>query len=302
MVENQFQQKIATFQCDGGGEFINNQFASHLASCGIKQLVSCPYTPQQNGLAGKHRHITELGLSMMFEGKVPHYLWVEAFYTANYLCNLLPSSVLPNQKSPYEALMGKSPVYTSLHVFGCACYPNLRPYAHNKFDPKSLICVFTGYSEQYKGYMCFHPPTGKVYINRHVLFDESKFPFSDIYKGKLSSVESPLLSAWQESFLPKTMSTSQDTTVHNTVEQDESSDVVGKRGYGCTTDIDSVPISNSLSSPSHIQNTSSQTTPNSLAVSENSSASSREDSVFSEEDFPPLPTLNTNVQPEASSC
>jgi len=297
------------FQCDGGGEFINKQFVSHLTSCGIKQLISCPYTPQQNGLAErKHRHVTELGLSMMFQGKVPHHLWVEAFYTSNFLCNLLPSSVLPEKQSPHEILFGEPPIYTFLRVFGCACYPNLRPYQHNKFDPKSLLCVFTGYNEKYKGYRCYHPPIGKVYINRHVLFDESKFPFSDVYSGKVSSVESPLLSAWQESFQPKqdtAPAVLQNPAVSADLKHDESSSVVREEGSGCTTDFDSVPIGNNLPSLTHTLNSQAQTPPSSPAASANSPAASEnssqstEASLFSDDDFPLPPNSSPLVQTEA---
>lgn len=66
LVENQLQN-ISLFQCDGGGEFTSAKLISHLSNCGIKQIISCPYTPQQNGIAErKHIHITELDLSMMF--------------------------------------------------------------------------------------------------------------------------------------------------------------------------------------------------------------------------------------------
>ena len=47
----------------------------------------------------------------------------------------------------------------------------------NKLDPKSLLCVFLGYNEKFQGYRCYYPPTGKVFISRHVLFDEHDFPF-----------------------------------------------------------------------------------------------------------------------------
>ena len=108
------------FQCDGGGEFISNKFMDHLRSSGIQQLVSCPYTPQQNGLAEhRHRHITELGLSMMFQSKNPHKFWVEAFYTDNFLCNMLPSSFLDDRRSPFEVLNNKDPEYSALRSFGC---------------------------------------------------------------------------------------------------------------------------------------------------------------------------------------
>ena len=84
----------------------------------------------------------------MFQSSIPATLWVEAFYTAAFLSNLLPSSVNENLVSPFEILNGKAPIYTSLRVFGCVCYPYLRPYQHNKFDPKSLLCVFVGYNER----------------------------------------------------------------------------------------------------------------------------------------------------------
>lgn len=113
-----------------------------------------------------------------------------------YLGNLLPSSVLPDHKSPYEILVGRVPVYTSLRLFGCSCYPFLRPYSQNKFNPKSLHCLFIGYSEKHKGYQCLHPPSGRVYISRHVLFEESKFPYQKIISVLSSSLETPLLSVW----------------------------------------------------------------------------------------------------------
>lgn len=110
LVENQFQTKIGVFQCDGGGEFTSNRFLLHLQQSGIKQQILYPYTPQQNGLAErKHMHITELGLSMMYQSKVPQRYWVEAFFTANFLSNLLPTTSLPSKYSPHETLFGQTP-------------------------------------------------------------------------------------------------------------------------------------------------------------------------------------------------
>lgn len=67
----------------------------------------------------------------------------------------------------------------------------------NKFDPKSLLCVFLGYNERYKGYRCYHSPTGCIYINRHVLFDEERLPFQDTYSHLLSSPSTPLSTVWR---------------------------------------------------------------------------------------------------------
>lgn len=40
-----------------------------------------------------------------------------------------------------------------------------------------VVGVFLGYIINHKGYHCHYPPTGCVYISRHVVFDEVTFPF-----------------------------------------------------------------------------------------------------------------------------
>nr|CAC37623.1 copia-like polyprotein [Arabidopsis thaliana] len=201
LVENQLGTKIKEFQSDGGGEFTSNKLKEHFREHGIHHRISCPYTPQQNGVAErKHRHLVELGLSMLYHSHTPLKFWVEAFFTANYLSNLLPSSVL-KEISPYETLFQQKVDYTPLRVFGTACYPCLRPLAKNKFDPRSLQCVFLGYHNQYKGYRCLYPPTGKVYISRHVIFDEAQFPFKEKYHSLVPKYQTTLLQAWQHTDL-----------------------------------------------------------------------------------------------------
>ncbi|CAB78643.1 reverse transcriptase like protein [Arabidopsis thaliana] len=143
-----------------------------------------------------------------FTSKVPQKHWVEAFYTTNFLSNLLPHTALTDAKSPFELLNKKKPDYQALRIFGCACFPTLRDYAQHKFDPKSLKCVFLGYNEKYKGYRCLLPTTGRVYISRHVIFDEHSFPFSDTYMHLQPTGVTPLLSAWQQSFMPQTTASS----------------------------------------------------------------------------------------------
>ena len=68
------------------------------------------------------------------------------------------------------------PEYKSFRVFGCLCYPFIRPYNSHKLQYRSLQCVFLGYSFQNKRY-CLDPLTGRVYVTPHVVFDETKFLF-----------------------------------------------------------------------------------------------------------------------------
>jgi hypothetical protein len=107
---------------------------------------------------------------------MPLRFWDDAFQTACYLINRLPTPVLQN-KSPFEKLFKSVPDYLFLKTFGCACWPNLRPYNSHKLQPRSLQCVFLGYSLLHHGYKCLHIPTGRLYISRDVIFLENSFPF-----------------------------------------------------------------------------------------------------------------------------
>jgi hypothetical protein len=174
---NQFSTMVKILQSDGGKEYDNLSFRQLCAHKGIHHRFSCPHTPQQNGLAErKHRHISEMGRTMLLAASLPHKFWAEALCTAVYIINRLPTPVL-KWASPFQILFGRAPDYMFLRTFGCACFPYLGDYATNKLQPRSLSCVFLGCSDKYKGYRCFHPPTGRVYLARHVTFNEDDFPF-----------------------------------------------------------------------------------------------------------------------------
>jgi histone deacetylase 1/2 len=83
--------------------------------------------------------------------------------------------------SPFERLHGTHPDYNFLRVFGCAVWPNLRPYNSRKLEFRSKRCVFIGYSTLHKGYRCLDPKVGRVYISRDVVFDEHVFPFASLH-------------------------------------------------------------------------------------------------------------------------
>ena len=118
-VERLLKHKIIHVQSDGGGgEYRNlNTFFNKL---GISHRLSCPHTHQQNGVVErKHRHIVETGLTLLAHASVPFHFWSDAFATACFLINRLPTRVL-NMKTPIELLLGETPDYTFFKVFGCA--------------------------------------------------------------------------------------------------------------------------------------------------------------------------------------
>jgi histone deacetylase 1/2 len=80
LVERLFDRKILVVQTDWGGEYQKlNSFFQHI---GISHHVSCPYAHQQNGSAErKHRHIVEVGLSLLAQASMALKFWDEAFIT-----------------------------------------------------------------------------------------------------------------------------------------------------------------------------------------------------------------------------
>jgi histone deacetylase 1/2 len=166
-------------QTDWGGEY--EKLHAFFQTAGITHHVSCPHAHQQNGSAErKHRHIVEVGLTLLANASMPLKYWDEAFLTATFLINLLPSKVI-NLESPAERLLHITPNYDALRTFGCACWPNLRPYNTRKLAFRSKRCVFLGYSPLHKGVKCLDVSTGRVYISRDVVFDENVFPFHGLH-------------------------------------------------------------------------------------------------------------------------
>uniref|UniRef100_A0A2N9J9Y4 Integrase catalytic domain-containing protein n=1 Tax=Fagus sylvatica TaxID=28930 RepID=A0A2N9J9Y4_FAGSY len=176
MVENLLSRPIKSFQSDGGGEYSYTPFKNLLAQHGILHRFSCPHTSQQNGVAErKHRHVVDTGLALLAHSGLSTQYWVEAFLTAIYLINRLPTPTLSNL-TPYFKLFHRSPDYHLLRTFGCACYPLLRPYNKHKLNFRSKKCVFLGYSPHHRGYRCLDLSTHRVYISRDVVFNEQDFP------------------------------------------------------------------------------------------------------------------------------
>ena len=178
LVKNQFSTKFNLLRIDNGTEYTNYAFQAFCLCNGILYQTSCPHSPQQNRVSKrKHRHIVEIGLSLLYRFDLPYNYWSYAFSTAMFLINRLPSFVL-NFKSPLEVLYSKPPPLKALKAFGCACYFYLRPYNKNKLQPRSQECVFLGYPPLSKGYICLDPTSNNIYIACYALFNESLFPFA----------------------------------------------------------------------------------------------------------------------------
>ena len=173
MVESEVGNKIQCLRTDNGGEYISDEFSSYLIQCKIRRQLTCPNTPQQNGVAErKNKHLAEICRSMLHAKNVPGRFWAECMRTAAHIINRLPQPKMEFM-SPFEKLWTMKPTVSHFKVFGCVCYVFVPGHLRSKFDKKAIRCIFVGYDEHRKGWRCCDPTTGKCYVSQSIVFDET---------------------------------------------------------------------------------------------------------------------------------
>ena len=135
----------------------------------------------------------DAGLTLLLHANLPLFLCVEAFLIAVVFINRLSSSVI-KMVTPFVMLFEKHPHYNNLKVFWCRYFSYNK--GNNKFSPKTYPRVFIGYNSLHKGYRCYHPFTRRVYISRHVVFDENTLPSVSPKKYQTNIDVSPHLSTF----------------------------------------------------------------------------------------------------------
>jgi histone deacetylase 1/2 len=276
MAELQLSCKLKAVQTDGGGEF--KPLTPHFNKLGILHRLSCPHTHHQQGsVERKHRHVVDTGLSLLAQAHMPMEFWDHAFLTAAYLINRLPTSVL-NHDSPYFKLYKVQPDYKFLRIFGSACFPLLRPYNSSKLSFRSSECVFIGYSSTHKGYKCLDP-SGRVYISKDVLFNEFRYPYSELFSSSpAGSSSSPSISSAIPLIVPPLAAEQQ------VVPETSSSNATSSSS-------DSAPESPSIHEP--VENVAQVPSPPSSEEQPSPSQSSSSDSSAADQ----LPPISVNQHP-----
>ncbi|KAH9723261.1 Integrase catalytic domain-containing protein [Citrus sinensis] len=173
MVQNEKGYSITCIKSDHGGEFENHAFENFCNDLGIEHQFSSPRTPQQNGVVKrKNRSIQEMAGTMLNKNSLPKYFWAEAVNIACYVLNRV--LIRPNlNKTPYELWKDRKPNIGYFKVFGCKCFVLNTKDILGKFDPKSDVGIFLGYSNSSKAYGVYNKRTLVVEESMHVTFDES---------------------------------------------------------------------------------------------------------------------------------
>ncbi|GJY33124.1 putative ribonuclease H-like domain-containing protein [Tanacetum coccineum] len=173
-LENQLNHNVKIIRCDNGTEFKNHAMNEFCAKKGIKREFSVARTPQQNGVAErKNRTLIEAARTMLADSLLPIPFWAEAVNTACYVLNRVLVTK-PQNKTPYELLIGNSPSISFMRPFGCPLTILNTLDSLGKFDGKSDEGYLLGYSTTSKAFRVYNKRTKRVEENLHIDFLEDQ--------------------------------------------------------------------------------------------------------------------------------
>ncbi|GKB56595.1 retrovirus-related pol polyprotein from transposon TNT 1-94 [Tanacetum coccineum] len=182
---------------DNALEFVKGQCGPYLESLGIVHQTSYVDRPQQNSrVERKHRHILDTARALRFHSKLPLKFWGDCITTDTYLINKIPSSVLSN-KTPYELLLKRRPVYDHLRVFGCLAVVSNHSKTADKFEPRG-VPLFPYASNSMQQFIHPLPTTFPCQYNTENTYDDvsgdtslpSEHTFSQ--KSSTSNIQTPV--------------------------------------------------------------------------------------------------------------
>lgn len=91
IVEKEFGSKIKCLRTENGGEYMSGEFINYCNHHGIRRQMTCPSTPQQNGVAKrKIAHLTSVSLSWLHDKNLHRELCAEAMKCSCHVINKLP--------------------------------------------------------------------------------------------------------------------------------------------------------------------------------------------------------------------
>ncbi|CAI7890882.1 unnamed protein product [Closterium sp. NIES-53] len=149
MVERQAMRLVKVLRSDRSGEFLGAEFTKFLKKNGIRHQLTCPGTPQQNGIAERaNRTIGEAAKTLVLT-HVGDKHWV-----------------------PYERWLGKKPSIDMLRVWGCMGLVVVPKEQRHKLEVAGVWAVHLGMAPDSKGWLMWDPKSKRTLVSHDVKFVE----------------------------------------------------------------------------------------------------------------------------------
>ncbi|CAI7848712.1 unnamed protein product [Closterium sp. NIES-54] len=175
LVERQKKTSVLMLRSDRGGEFLGKEFTDFVDGKGIVHDLTCPCTPQQNGMAEREmRTIVKTVRTMLLHMGVQHHWWHLTLRQAVWVRNCLERSTTPPGTTPYQLLTGKKPDLTLARVWGCMVqFMVPEQQRGGKLAPKACWGLHLGVSPESKGCEVLDLTDNKVVTSVEVIFYET---------------------------------------------------------------------------------------------------------------------------------
>jgi len=169
--------KPIRWHTDNGGEFISSDLQTFCNEFAIKRSFSTPYAPPQNAHAERMWGLVLRSMRVMLAASHVHEsFWTYAARHACMLHNMLPSTRLAGEISPYQALYRMPPDVSNVRVWGCSCWYYLPDHERDsKISPRALPAVHLGLDPRRNGYVVYIPHLNRITTAYHLTFQERKF-------------------------------------------------------------------------------------------------------------------------------
>jgi hypothetical protein len=163
---------IVAVHMDGVKEFSLGKLGDHLTSHGVVMQVTAPYAHSQNRKAEHFVCTLEDGFqTLLADSCLPMSFWGDATLTMNYLCNHVPTSVLPSNTIPYEVMNKSKPDLSHLRVWRCQCFVAIPPELCPKGSPHRFEAIFVGYKDDHIGWRV-RDLNRKYHFSCNIIFNE----------------------------------------------------------------------------------------------------------------------------------
>ena len=114
--------------------------------------------------------------AIMAQAKLHDRFWSYAMLHACDLHNMMPSTKLPGEISPHEALYGTLPDVSRVRVFGCLVWVFLPEHERrSKISPRSVPAIHLGQDPERNGYLVYIPSSNRITSSYHLTFNEKRF-------------------------------------------------------------------------------------------------------------------------------
>ncbi|GJZ17889.1 retrotransposon protein, putative, ty1-copia subclass [Tanacetum coccineum] len=185
-VENQLGKTIKAIRSDRGGGYISQVFKDYLKANEIVQHLTPPYTPEHNKVSERrNRTLLDMVRSMMNLTTLPLSFWDYALQSATRILNMVPTKKV--DKIPYELWYGKVPNLSYLKVWGCEAL--VKRDTPDKFQQRSIKCIFIGYPKETMGYYFYFPPENKIVVARYAEFFEKNLITQEVSRRAIGLEE-----------------------------------------------------------------------------------------------------------------